>query len=85
MRQGIFSHMGTGPGAALPLSKRPRRRCRLCASTFEAPSRYDIPTRYPNAFDRGVPAEQFFEADARQALDHAKEVAKFARGIIGSP
>jgi len=48
-------------------------------------NRYYIPTRYPNAFDRGVPAEQFFEADARQALDHAKEVAGFARGIIGSP
>ncbi len=48
-------------------------------------NRYYIPTRYPNAYDRGVPAEQFFEADARQALDHAKEVAEFAREIIGSP
>jgi HEPN domain-containing protein len=48
-------------------------------------NRYYIPTRYPNAFDRGAPAEQFFEADARQALDDVQEVVKFARGVVGSP
>lgn len=47
-------------------------------------NRYYIPTRYPNAFDRGAPAEQFFEEDARQALEDAEEVIKFAEGIVGS-
>ncbi|MEO0248010.1 MAG: HEPN domain-containing protein [candidate division WOR-3 bacterium] len=48
-------------------------------------NRYYIPTRYPNAFDRGAPTEQFFEADARQALTDAEEVIRFAEGLIGSP
>lgn len=45
-------------------------------------NRYYIPTRYPNAFDRGAPADQFFEEDAHQALEDAEEVIKFAEGII---
>lgn len=48
-------------------------------------NRYYIPTRYPNAFDRGAPADQFFEADARQALTDAEEVIRLAEGLIGSP
>ncbi|MBI5571086.1 MAG: HEPN domain-containing protein [Desulfomonile tiedjei] len=48
-------------------------------------NRHYIPTRYPNAFDRGAPAEQFFEADARQALEDAEEVYRFAEGLVGSP
>lgn len=47
-------------------------------------NRYYIPTRCPDAFDRGAPAEQFFEEDARQALDDAEEVIRFAREITGS-
>jgi HEPN domain-containing protein len=48
-------------------------------------NRYYIPTRYPDAFDRGVPAEQFFEADARQAVADAEEVIGFAADLSGSP
>lgn len=44
-------------------------------------NRYDVPTRYPNAFDRGVPAEPFFEEDARLALEDAEEVVHFASGF----
>jgi HEPN domain-containing protein len=47
-------------------------------------NRYYIPTRYPDAFDRGAPADQFFAADARQAVADAEEVLGFATGIIGS-
>jgi len=47
-------------------------------------NRYYIPTRYPNAFDRGAPAEQFFEPDAKEALEDAGEVVRFAEGIMGS-
>ncbi|MCS7235148.1 MAG: HEPN domain-containing protein [Armatimonadota bacterium] len=46
-------------------------------------NRHYVPTRYPNAFDRGVPAEQFFEADARQALRDAEEVVHFAQTTLG--
>src|SRR2546430_9543341 len=48
-------------------------------------NRYYIPTRYPDAFDRGAPADQFFAADAHQAVADAEEVIGFATGIIGSP
>jgi len=47
-------------------------------------NRYYIPTRYPDAFDRGAPADQFFAFDARQAIVDAEEVLGFATGIIGS-
>lgn len=48
-------------------------------------NRYYIPTRYPDAFDRGAPADQFFAADARQAVADAAEVLHCATDIIGSP
>ena len=48
-------------------------------------NRYYIPTRYPNAFDRGAAADQFFEPDAHQALQDTEEVYRFAESIIGSP
>jgi HEPN domain-containing protein len=48
-------------------------------------NRYYIPTRYPDAFDRGAPADQFFAADAHQAVADAEEVIGFATDIIGSP
>jgi len=47
-------------------------------------NRYYIPTRYPNAFDRGAPADQFFEPDARQALEDAGEVLRFAKRTVGT-
>jgi HEPN domain-containing protein len=48
-------------------------------------NRYYIPTRYPDAFDRGAPADQFFAADAQQAVADAEEAVRFATDIIGSP
>lgn len=45
---------------------------------------YYIPTRYPNAFDRGAPADQFFEMDAYQALEDTKEVMKFVQSLVGT-
>ncbi len=48
-------------------------------------NRYYIPTRYPAAFDRGAPADQFFETDAAQAVVDAEEVLRVATDIIGSP
>ncbi|MCS7192932.1 MAG: HEPN domain-containing protein [Armatimonadetes bacterium] len=48
-------------------------------------NRYYIPTRYPNAFDRGAPVDQFFEGDAREALQDAELVLEFARRVITAP
>jgi len=45
-------------------------------------NRFYIPTRYPNAFDRGAPVDQFLESDARQALQDAAEVIRFAESFI---
>lgn len=48
-------------------------------------TRHYTSTRYPDAFDQGAPAEQFFEWDAHQAVDDAEEVLAFAEGVIGPP
>jgi HEPN domain-containing protein len=47
-------------------------------------NRFYIPTRYPDAFPQGAPADQFFEADARTALADAAAVFTFAEGILGN-
>ena len=47
-------------------------------------NRFYIPTRYPDAFASGVPAEQYFDQDANQAVQDAEEVIRFARTIIES-
>ncbi len=47
-------------------------------------NRYYIPTRYPNAFDRGAPVDQFFERDAKEAVQDAELVLEFARSVIGT-
>ncbi|MHA1232056.1 MAG: HEPN domain-containing protein [Candidatus Helarchaeota archaeon] len=44
-------------------------------------NRYYIPTRYPDAYPSGVPAEMFNNNDAFQALKLAEEVYKFAEKI----
>ena len=41
--------------------------------------RFDIPTRYPNGFDAGAPADYFLEADARQAIAHAEQIIEVVR------
>ena len=45
-------------------------------------NRLYIPTRYPDAFASGVPAEQYFDQDANQAVQDAEEVLRFARTVI---
>lgn len=48
-------------------------------------NRHYIPTRYPNAFDRGAPVDKFFEQDAREAVQDAELVLEFARSVIATP
>jgi HEPN domain-containing protein len=46
-------------------------------------NRYYIPTRYPNAFSSGAPAEMYDEKDAREAYSRAEGVVRFAQRITG--
>ena len=38
--------------------------------------RYYIPTRYPNGFDYGIPADYYTETDSRQAIDCAEAILR---------
>jgi HEPN domain-containing protein len=48
-------------------------------------NRFYIPTRYPDAFPSGMPVDQFFERDAREALADAEEMIQFVGAALGSP
>lgn len=41
--------------------------------------RYYIPTRYPNAFERGAPHEYFMKADANEAVHLAEEIINIVK------
>jgi len=45
----------------------------------------DWPREAPDVFDRGAPADQFFEADALQAMRNLEEVMDFAEHLVGPP
>lgn len=46
--------------------------------------RFYIPTRYPNGFDDGKPADYYTEDDSQQAADCAEAIVRFcARRISG--
>ncbi len=41
-----------------------------------------IPTRYPNAFDSGIPADYYTKKEAREAIRNAREIIKFCQGCF---
>lgn len=41
-----------------------------------------IPTRYPNGFDSGYPAEYYLEKEARSALSNALSVIEFCEQVL---
>ncbi|MCS6831558.1 MAG: HEPN domain-containing protein [bacterium] len=47
-------------------------------------NRLYIPTRYPDAFPEGAPAEQYVQMDAQEALNDADTVLRYAREAIES-
>ncbi len=47
-------------------------------------NRLYIPTRYPDAFSEGAPAEQYVQVDAQEALHDADTVLRYAREAIES-
>ena len=44
-----------------------------------------IPTRYPNGFDMGAPADYFTERDARESVAYAKSILTFCRARLSGP
>lgn len=41
-----------------------------------------IPTRYPNGFDQGIPADYFLKEDAERAIEESRAVLEFVRPHI---
>ena len=48
-------------------------------------NRLYIPTRYPDAFSEGAPADQYTKRDAQEAIQDADAVLRYAREAIESP
>lgn len=44
--------------------------------------KYYIPTRYPNGFPSGKPADYFTEKEAREAIDAASQILGFCKSRI---
>lgn len=47
-------------------------------------NRLYVPTRYPDAFTEGAPAEQYIQLDAQEALHDADAILRYAREAIES-
>ena len=43
---------------------------------------YYIPTRYPNGFPAGKPADYFTERQAKEALNAADTIVRFCEGLL---
>ena len=41
-----------------------------------------IPTRYPNSFERGIPADYYTQKEAKEAIKNAREIIKFCQGCL---
>jgi HEPN domain-containing protein len=44
--------------------------------------RHYIPTRYPNGFDRGAPADYFSATDAEEAISDAERIIQYCAGHV---
>jgi len=41
-----------------------------------------IPARYPNGFERGIPADYYTESEAKEAIKNARRIVKFCEGCL---
>ena len=44
--------------------------------------KHDIPTRYPNGFERGAPADFYTLEEAERAISQAEVILEFCRGVV---
>ncbi|MBC7227942.1 MAG: HEPN domain-containing protein [Thermoflexales bacterium] len=58
----------------LPLEEEVRQELIECARILD---RFYIPTRYPNGFDYGKPADYYTVADSQQAIGCAERILRF--------
>lgn len=41
-----------------------------------------IPARYPNGFERGIPADYYTQKEAKEAIKNAREIIRFCEGLL---
>lgn len=47
--------------------------------------RFYIPSRYPNGWAAGCPADYFTDEDARAAIGHSEAILRFCEGVLAGP
>lgn len=60
-------------------------RMKVPAKLLEAAKILDkhyIPSRYPNGFERGIPADYYTKKEAKEAIKNAREIIKFCESIF---
>jgi len=67
------------------LLKALREKVKIPKNLLEAAKILDkhyIPTRYPNGFERGIPADYYTKREAQEAIKHAREIIKFCQSYL---
>ena len=81
----LFLH-GEGWGHSVyGLLKALREKTDVPADMLDAAKILDkhyIPTRYPNGFDSGIPADYYTKKEAQEAIENAEKIIKFCEGIL---
>jgi len=58
----------------LPTSYHPPLKLKVAAKELD---KHYIPSRYPNSYAEGAPFEYYSEAEAKKAIEHAREIIHF--------
>lgn len=81
----LFLH-GEGWGHSVyTLLKALSKKIKVTQKLLEAAKSLDkhyIPTRYPNGFERGIPADYYTAKDAKEAIKNAREIIKFCQSCV---
>jgi HEPN domain-containing protein len=82
----FLKHHGEGWGhSVFGLLKALDEKLRVDEDIFEAAKILDkhyIPTRYPNGFDSGIPADYYTKKEAKEAIKNAGQIIKFCEGLL---
>lgn len=50
--------------------------------TAKSLDKHYIPTRYPNGFDSGIPADYYTKKEAQEAMKNGRKIIKFCQGFL---
>jgi HEPN domain-containing protein len=83
----VFLHLhGEGWGHSVyGLFKALKEKVKVPKKLLEAAKSLDkhyIPTRYPNGFERGIPADYYTEKEAKEAIKNARQIIKFCESCV---